>query len=205
MQPELPTPLEPQSDIPYPTDYLNQIAAPEKKPGINNRLLFILIGIAALIIGLFGFLMLSSSVPKTADLQSLAVKMPGLQEIASDAQKKLKSSNLRSVNSSLILYFTNTNRDLQKVLVSSNIKLNKEASDASITKMEETLENARISDLFDKTYADEMKDQLSRIDILINSAYKKTNSKSIRAFLETTSKDLESFYNQLSDFSSPSP
>lgn len=204
-----PTPPQPQqpqqqpTPNPYPVDYLDQISQPVKQPGVSNRLIFILIGIAVLVIGIVGFLMLSSN-PKTADLEAMATKLTGLQTIASDAQKNIKNSNLRSVNSSLVLYITNTNRDLEKVLERNNIKLNKKDTDESVTKMETTLEEARITDNFDKTYADEMKDQLSRINIYMNSAYEKTNDKADKTFLEAAAKDLDSFYTQLSDFSTPS-
>lgn len=204
-QPQYPAPLGPQPGDPnfYPTDYLNQIAPQPQQPGVNNRLLFIIIGIAVLVIGLFGFLMLASS-PKTADLQALGTKVIGLQEIAESAQENIKGSDLRSVNSSFVLYLSNTDRELQKVMTANGTKFDKKATDDTLTKMTETLEEARVSDLFDRTYADELRDQLTRIDILINSAYKKTSSKSAKTFLEAASKDLESFYAQLEDFSTKS-
>lgn len=210
MQPQLPTPLgastpPPQepSNNPYPVDYLNQIAAPVQPTGLSNKLLLLLIGAAILVIGIVGFIILSSGNSSTENMKLLSTKLHGLETIAGDAPKNLKNSSLRSVNSSLVLYLTNTNRDLDAILTRNKIKVNKKEAEASITKTTEALEEARLTDNFDKTYADEMKDQLRRVGVYMELVYNSTNNKADKAFLEKASDDLNVFYDELTDFGTP--
>ncbi|MEP6710323.1 MAG: hypothetical protein ABJA64_01240, partial [Candidatus Saccharibacteria bacterium] len=101
---------------PMPIDYLNEISSEPKKPGMNTKLfLSIIIGAVLLIVVLMLFIVTAG--PKTpASLQTLALRLQTTQKIAEDAQKNVKSSDLRSTNINLITYLTNTNRDIVEPL-----------------------------------------------------------------------------------------
>lgn len=187
-----------------PTNYLDQIAPPEKKPSLNNKFFFGLVGGGLLLIVIFGFFILSAGASPTKNLQRLAARLTNLEQVAEDSQGKIKDSKLRSINSSLLLYLKNTNRDMEAPLKADNIKLKKNDVDPTAAKLNETLENARLNATFDRTYASEMKHQLETTSIIMNSVYKTTNKKSIKAFLEPSAKDLASLYKQLAEYSASS-
>lgn len=205
MQPELPPPQQPmQPPDPVPVNYLDQIASPEKKPGLSNKLFFALVGGGLIMAALFAILIFNSGSNPTKDLQALAIKLNNLTRVVEESHEKIKDSKLRSINSSLSIYLTNTTRDIAEPLAAGNIKLKKEDVDPDAAVLDEALENARLNATFDRTYASEMRYQLETTSILMNRIYKSTNKKSIKAFLENSSKDLDSLYKQLEMYSASS-
>jgi hypothetical protein len=190
----------------YSIDYLNQIAPQAPKRGVKDQFFFWIIGGGLLLAAIVLIITLSSSGsgPKY-DMQVLAARMETLQKITSDTQKNLKSGALRSTNSNLTIFLTNANRDIAAPLAANGIDVKK--IDSSITAAEkgeeltQTLEDARLNAVLDRTYAREMTYQLQTIAVLEQSIYDATGSKTLKEYLEKTDADLQPLIKQLSDFS----
>jgi hypothetical protein len=190
---------------PYPIDYLNQIAPQAPKQGINNKLFFLLIGGGLLIAIIVGILALTSgSNGPTQKMRTLAARLTTLQSIAGDAQRNIKSGQLRTTNSTLNIFLTNANRDIIEPLSKNGVDIKK--IDKSIQtkengeKLKAELEDARLNATFDRTYAREMSFQLDTIAALMKDIYENSNSKSLKEFLEATDTNLQPIKKQLADF-----
>jgi len=185
-----------------PIDYLNQIAPEQKKPGVNTKLfLGIIVGAVVLVIIL---IIAIASSGKTDSLLTLALRLEATQKIADDAQKDLKSSSLRTSNSSLLVYLTNTNRNIAEPLAKNNIDIKKidkkiiaKESGAELTAV---LDDAKLNAVFDRTYAREMSYRLEKISVLMATSYKKAKSASVKTFLETSDKDLQLLKKEFAEF-----
>jgi len=189
----------------YSIDYLNEISAKPQKTGMGNKFFFLIVAggiFVALMVGLI--MLMSSGNGPTQKMQTLAARLITLQEIAKDSQKKIKSGELRSTNSNLSIFLTNTNRDIVEPLEKNGVKVSK--IDKTITAKEaneeliQRLEDARLNAIFDRTYAREMSYQLETTAALIKDIYGNTKSASLKTFLETTDSNLQPIKKQLGDF-----
>lgn len=189
----------------YPIDYLNQISPEVKKPAMQNRILYIVISAAVLLTLVIAvFALLGSGSGSSKSLSTLAARLQTLQSIASTSQQTIKSSQLRTINSSLSLFLTNTNRDILEPLTANKIKST--ALDKTVlakengAELKKTLEDARLNAVFDRTYAREMSYELDTVAALMKELYTDTKSQSLKAFLETTDTNLQPIKKQFSDF-----
>jgi Tfp pilus assembly protein PilV len=198
-------PAQPQ----YSIDYLNQIApAPQKKP-LGSRLFVVLIGGGALLILIIGALsLLGGGGGPTRDMQTFAARVQTLEKITASAQKNIKSNDLRSTNSNLNIFLTNTDHSMIDPLGKAGITVTKidktvtaaESGDALSAK----LEDARLNAVFDRTYSREMSYQLEALRTLMNTIYLSTKSKSMKSFLKTTNESLVPIKKQFDTFNSVS-
>ncbi len=137
-------------------------------------------------------------------IQRLAARLQTTATIASDAQSKLKSTELRSLNSTLSINLTNTNRDIVSQLAKQNLSL--KTLDKTIVASEDgsamtkRLEDARLNAIYDRTYAREMSYQLETIAALIDQIQASTSDKDLKAFLQTTTDNLQPTQKAFSDF-----
>ncbi|HMI09034.1 MAG TPA: hypothetical protein VK497_01380 [Candidatus Saccharimonadales bacterium] len=190
----------------YPIDYLNQIAPEQKKPLMNSKVLLVIVGIGAILAAVVGFLLLinSGGASDSQKLQTLSARMQTLEKISKSAERNIKSSTLRSTNSTLSLFLTNANRDIATPLKNNGIKTAN--LDKTIVKKEDgakvttTLENARLNAVYDRTYAREMSFQLDTVASLMKQIYTTTKSKSLKDFLLSTDTNLKPIRTQLADF-----
>jgi predicted outer membrane protein len=209
-QPQAPIPTPGPTPVPgqpyAPVDYLNQIAPQgPKKPlftfGIKQLVmiggaLVVLVIILAAIVG-------SITGGKKDPLEHLSARLTATQAVVSAAQPNLKSSELRSLNSNLNLYMTNTNRDITAPLTSAGINVKKLSksivTSESTTALSARLEDARLNAVYDRTYAREMTYQLGTLMTLMNQIYKSTSNAQLKTFLESAYTNLkptqESFAN----------
>lgn len=192
----------------YPIDYLNQIAPEQKKPGMNGKWVLILIGLGVVGVIFIAISFLSSAGGSTQKLQTLTARMQTLQKISVGAEKNIKSGSLRSTNSTLSLFLTNATRDIEKPLANNGVKI--KSLDKNIVKKEDgakvtaALEDARLNATYDRTYAREMGFQLETLHNLMQDIYSSTKSKSLKEFLDTTSKNITPIQKQLTDFNAAS-
>lgn len=192
----------------YPIDYLNQIAPEQKKPGLSGKWVLLLIGAGVVAVIFIAIFLLSSAGGSTQKLQTLAARMQTLQKISEGAEKNIKSGSLRSTNSTLSIFLTNANKDIETPLANNGIK--PKSLDKSIVKKEDgtkvsaTLEDARLNATFDRTYAREMGFQLDTLANLMKDIYTSTKSKSLKEFLVSTDTNLTPIRKQLTDFNSAS-
>lgn len=188
----------------YSIDYLNQIApqAPKKGLAPTHKWLFIGLG-AALLIAII-LITIGALGKSNSPTERLAARLKGTETIVDESQKSLKSSQLRSLNSSLELFLANTNRDIAEPLKNNGLdvaKLNPAIlAQEDGSKLKERLEDARLNAVFDRTYAREMAYQLETTLALMRQVYTTTNSKSLKEFLETSYNNLEPVQKQFADF-----
>lgn len=191
----------------YSIDYLNQIAPPAKKPGLDNRIFFFIIGGGLVLAAIVGMLTLfSGGSGPTEKMKLLAARMETLQKVADDSQKNIKSNKLRSTNSSLTVFLTNANHDIADPLAANNIdvkKLDKSITDDEKTKLEgmtKKLDDARLNAVFDRTYAREMSFELTTLESQMETIYKSTSSKKMKDFLSKTDENITPIIKQLNAF-----
>ena len=188
----------------YPIDYLNQIAPQQKKPVMNTKIVIALIAGGLLVAVIALFALNSGGAGPVQKMQTLAARLQTLQAVSSKAQKSIKSGDLRSINSNLTIYLTNTNRDIVGPLGKNGVDIKK--LDKSIVaaekgeKLSQTLENARLNATFDRTYTREMSYQLDTIAALMQDIYHSSNSKTLKDFLTTTDGNLQPIKKQLAGF-----
>lgn len=197
---------QPPNQQQYSIDYLNQIAPQQKKPGLNNRMFFFIIGgglALALIIGALTLFSSGSSGP-TQKMETLAARIKTLQTISDNAQVNIKSNSLRSTNSTLDILLTNAYRDIATPLTKNNIDIKN--LDKNITAAEngaaltQKLADAKLNAVFDRTYASEMNYQLNTVLVLMQDIYTRVNSKSMKDFITTTTTNLQPIEKELDSF-----
>jgi hypothetical protein len=190
-------PTEPYQNLaptatPLPTDYLNQIAPQvPKKPIFSFGLRqIIMIGVVLVVLVIILAIVINSVTGNSrSPLEHLSARLTTTQAVATSAQTNLKSSELRSLNSNLKLYLTNTNRDITAPLLLAGVnslKLDKKTVLAESTvAMSARLEDARLNGVFDSTYAREMTYQLGQTMTLMDQIYNSTGNTKLKTFLQT--------------------
>lgn len=198
-------PNQPQEQ--YPVDYLNQISSQSQKPGLGGNKFFLLLGgalVGVVIIAVVLLTLSSAGGGPKEKMQTLAARLITLQTITSDAQKIIKSGQLRTTNSNLTIFLANTNRDIVEPLAGVGIDVSK--LDEKIVAQESgeeliaNLEDARLNAVYDRTYAREMSYQLDTVSALIRDIYNSTNNASFKTFLENTDANLQPLREQFSEF-----
>lgn len=187
-----------------PVDYLDQIAPKKhasnslftKKPLIIGLILAVIIAII--------LMLLSANSGNSKSTSTLAARLKVTSEIAVDATKKIKSSKLDAINSDLKIYLTNTIRDITAILAKDNIKMSELSKELLAAEARPTiiadLEDARLNNIYDRTYSLKMYYQLKSISTLMTSLGKSTNSKSLKTFLDTSETNLAPIQKSLADF-----
>jgi hypothetical protein len=202
MQPE-----QNQNQQQYPVDYLNQISSQSQKPGLGNNKFFLLLGgilVGVVLIAIVLLMLSSGSGGAKEKMQTLAARLATLQTVTSDAQKVIKSNQLRTTNSNLTIFLTNANRDIAEPLAGVGVDVTK--LDAKVVAQEAgeeliaNLEDARLNAVYDRTYAREMSYQLDTVSVLIREIYNSTNNASFKTFLENTDANLQPLREQFSEF-----
>ena len=187
-----------------PDNYLDQISVKNsKKPNLlNSKLLIIsLISIIAVVAIIIVVNIFSSA---TSPDEQLAARLLSTQSILSDATSKTKNTKLRTSNSNLEIYLSNTIRNITPLLKKDSINissLSKKVTTAeSNTKILATLEDARLNAIYDRVYAREMSYKLDTILTLMQQIYDKSNSKTYKAFLQEARTNLKPIQTQFADF-----
>jgi len=189
-------------------DYLNQIA-PEapKKPLFTLNLRTIILGAVALIV----LIIIISSIAgafssaRKEPWQRLSARLSATATIVDSSSTKIKNSQLRSMNSDLKLYITNTQRDLETPLKALGINATKlpksvltsESSEA----MAARLEDGRLNAKYDSTYAREMSYQLATMLALLKQLYGSDIGPKTKESVKSWYNNLEPTYTAISEFS----
>lgn len=200
---------QPPSQPSYqPGDYLNQIAPqqPKRAPfrfGIKQA---IIIGIALIILVIILAIVVGALTGgKKVPLERLSVRLNNTQTVVTSAQTNLKSSTLRSLNSNLNIYLTNTKRDITPQLVAADINSSKIdrsiATSESVGALTARLEDARLNAVFDRTYAREMAYRLSNLLVLMNQIYMTADSTKLKSFIKSAYDNLKPTQEAFANFS----
>ena len=204
---EVMQPNDPYQAPQVPSDYLNQIAPPERVKTLNPIVLWGLIGGAlllaiAIIIGISSL----SKGPSASSLTAVAARLNNLAVISDDAEEYIQSSQLRTLNSNLNISLVNTNRDLATTLKSQkiNIKDKKNATVAAAANELETvqgrLEDARLNAVYDRTYAREMLYLLRTVNSDMERLYKASKSAGLKETLNTANDNFIPVIDGLNNF-----
>lgn len=192
-------PNYPQQTPPTPPpDYLNQISpqAPRRAPFHLGLKQVILLGIA-LVVVMIALVTLINSIASSgrAPLEHLSVQLTATEVVATAAQTNLKSSKLRSLNSNLKIYLTNTNRDAVAPLLAAGIDVKKPSksivAQESTTALTAALEDARLNGVYDRTYAREMAFRLGNHLTLMQQALASARGATLKVFLQSSYDNLK--------------
>lgn len=188
----------------HSTTYLDQIASKPARSSagkLNFKTVGIIGGGLVLLVIIISVIAGTISANRQAPVQHLTARLATLEVIATDAQSNLKSSQLRSLNSSLRLFLTNTNRDIVAPLAAIGIDPKK--LPASITQAESPegvatrLDDARLNGTFDATYTREMEYLLSVTVTLAGQVASTTSRTDLKSLLATTQDSLRSIQESL--------
>ena len=185
-------PNDQQPTQPLGSNYLDSISTAQPVKTVNPLLLWgLIIGVLALVI--FVVIGVSSTAGGTpsASLTSVASTLSNLQTVSESGQKNIQSGELRSLNSSLTLTLTNTNRDLAGILKTQKISLKDTKNNKSLIAVKKDfdalnvrLEDARLNAVYDRTYAREITYSLKTLHANMGQLYTSTNSKSLKSTLD---------------------
>lgn len=194
VQPPVQPPFQPSAG--YSADYLNQIAPVTATKQRFSKIQMIIGGVlGALVIIVIGLSLFLNLTRTPSSNQTLAARLLTTETIVGTAQPILKSTELRTLNSNLKIFLTDTNRGIAEPLLKVKVDVSK--LDKTIVASESgeeliaTLDDARLNAVYDKTYAREMAYRLQKIMTLMEKIYKTTGSASYKEFLENAYKNLE--------------
>jgi len=189
-----------------PVDYLNQISPQQQKTPFRLTLRMVIIGAVGLVILVIIFSIIIGAVnnSRKTPWEQLSAKLSTTSTVVANSTTLIKNSQLRSLNSDLKIYLTNTTRDLETPLKRLDIDAKK--LPASVIEKEQTtgitdrLENARLNAKYDSTYAREMSYQLATILSLYQQLYNATTKEDTKTFLKTSYDNLLPTQKALSEF-----
>jgi len=201
-------------------DYLNQISAdsrPVKAKSdffIPKKLLFFLIGAVVLALAI---IIIGSNVssPKNKEYELVSTinyRSGNLIEIISTYNKKIKSSELRSMTSSLSSVLTATQSSLNTIITNEFADTEKEnkTTDESVEESEETymnniidtyLEPARLNGYLDRVYVSQLTYEISILMSLESKCEETTSKTSLKEALASSYSNLESLETQFENYS----
>jgi hypothetical protein len=198
--------MDPNQQPPtYSVDYLNQIAptAPKKSPFSRMQIIIGVI-VAIFVVLIITLIVIVAINGNDNPTERLAAKLATTEKIVTDAQNKLKSTELRTLNSNLKIYLANTNRDIVEPLRDVNVVVTNLdpaiVTSESGTDITDRLADASLNALYDRTYAREISYQLEIIVALMQKIYGSTSSKSLKSFLESATTNLTPTQKSFSDF-----
>ncbi len=185
-------------------EYLNQIAPQAPKRARFSKLQLMIFGGTLLIIIIIIASLISLSSGSVSSPEQLAARLASTETIVTAAQSKLKSTELRTLNSNLKIYLTNTNRDIAAPFMAIGVDVAhldpvviKSEAGADVTAR---LEDARLNAVYDRTYAREMSYRLDTIVSLMQKIYKSTGNSQVKAFLDSAFTNLQPTQKQFSDY-----
>ena len=188
-------------------DYLNRIAAPQKRRfSLDNRQILIIGGI--LIIAMIGVLLLaifrSSGPNMTTQAQHLVARTNALIEVTKKSQKSIKSRDLSVLNSGLTIQLTGAQTSLVEIFTNARINVNKIEKEIlaveSNQKILDKFNDADLNSVFDRVYSREMSYELQNILITIKKFYNSTTDTKAKEQLESIYNTLEPLQKQLTEF-----
>lgn len=209
-QPQEPTGFDNANNESYSIDYLNKLAGtstPTKTVAPANQKM-VLIGVGIFLALSLSVLLLVFANQKgptnTSTERALYTTIFNNSEIADEASKEIKSSQLSSLNSAYYGQLINDMTAMSQPLAKRGIdakELGKAAKKAAA--FEETLqklEDARLNAVYDKTYAAELDYQLRSIIMLMDKIQKFSSNKAMVDFVKKGKSNYTTIQNGLEDY-----
>ncbi|MBR5621533.1 hypothetical protein IKW75_03595 [Candidatus Saccharibacteria bacterium] len=207
-------------------EYLEQIAIDTKRAKTSNskmrifgldvspKLLIFLVGaiVASVLIIIIGSIASSNNTHSERDLvDRIYLRSNNLSSVISNFNKRVKSSELRSMGTSLNAVLTETSYSISAVLkndfgVGNPSTPNKESIATEETNrtgiLSDDLETGRLKGQLDRVYASDFAYEIAMLLSLESEASAKTNKESLKSALATSSSNLEKLYEQFNSFDS---
>jgi predicted lipid-binding transport protein (Tim44 family) len=181
----------------YDPNYLDSIAPPPPAPkffsGSFGKIFFGLLGLLFVAVSI---MVAFSGKDPSADLQQVAVRLENFSKTAKTVQKSLASNNLSDTNTEFQIWLTGNQATAEKMLKDGGINKAKYsktmvASEAKITaNLDAKFENERLNARLDRSYANTMAAETTKIINLLNSITKKNKSGKVHDFAQNASKNL---------------
>mgnify|MGYP006200696097 FL=1 len=177
-------------------------------PSIKLMVAVIIAGLLAVV--LFAFMLLNAQPSVNDEARQLHLRLSTLQTIAEDQQKELRSNDLRAINSSYILFLTDSLESIEVPLQNLGVNMKKTdkktaAKEAAYEeKLAREFEDDRLNAVLDRTYPRDMAYELSVVKSMMKAIYSKTSSKSTKEFLEKADANLSPIAKRFTDFSNTS-
>lgn len=191
----------------YSIDYLNQLSGEGKNSEQFNPKIVIggIIGFIVLAAAMMFLIFSSSGGPAGPGPEVTLYKtIVGTAEITDDSKKKLHSSDLVSINSSIDILLLNSITGMIKPLSKSGIDADKLESEAQ--KEEEfaepmkKLEDARLNAVYDRAYLRIIDFRIDSILLLVEKVNKTSGNSDLKKYLSKTKSDLEVIDKALEEF-----
>lgn len=197
----------PQPAQTYAVDYLDQIAPPPpKQQFLSGGFGKAVIGLGVLFVLAVSVIVAMSGTKRTADLETVAIRLDNMQLVAKNTQKNLKNGKLLAANSNYQIWIANADRDAYSLLAQAEVKktdmdkkmIAKEKADskALTTKFEDAKLNANL----DRVYAREMAYQAQILITSYNKMSKTSEAKAIREYAKNATKNLTPIQKSFSEF-----
>lgn len=192
-----------------PLDYLNQISTTPQKSsfmglGLNIKTVLLLGGILVALTLILVVVVNTAGGSTKQSWQKLSARLDATSSIVDKASPQIKNSQLRSINSELKLYLSNTRRDLDVRLAALSVEKSKIATSVksaeSLDVVSKRLEDGRLNARYDATYSREMSYQLSTILTLYRQLLSSSDGAN-RSFLQTSYDNLAPIQQSIEDFS----
>ena len=157
-------------------------------------------GLLVIIVAFF-LISMTSSGGISPQLQRLSARLLTLQEMIKQSKESVSDRDLSKLNSDLSIMTTGSIARLAAPMKAAGMEkvgddIKKAEADTATLK---TLEDAKLTGVFDRTYARIIKLKIDTITALMNEIYTKTKTASLREALLTTYKDFTSIRKQLDD------
>lgn len=197
--------------------YLDQISTPtslKKTKNSNGSFLkqvFIALGIAVglfALIAIFGGIISANRVSEKDSAIALKLRSDNIQTVITEYNASIKSSDLRSTNTSLSGILSDVSSTLETYITSTlSVKqkeytkkvVDKEAS--ALEELKNELFEAKINGLLDRTFARKMIYETQNLINYENTLKKATRNESLKSYLSSSANSLMVLHDTFSDFS----
>jgi hypothetical protein len=197
--------------------YLDQISTPTslKKTKNSNgsflKQIFIALGIAVglfALIAIFGGIISANRISEKDSAIALKLRSDNIQTVITDYNTSIKSSDLRSTNTSLSGILSDVSSTLETYITSTLSVKQKEYTKKVVDKETSALEElknelfeAKINGLLDRTFARKMIYETQNLINYENTLKKATRNESLKSYLSSSANSLMVLHDTFSDFS----
>lgn len=207
--------MEPTNYSPIPTgiEYLNQIAPPPPPPRSNRaKVIAGIIGLAGLLIVSIILISASQAGDKGPTPLKLAARLQMMKSVTDSVEKKLRTSEMQDLNSSLKSILLTANQEIATPLLAYEVDANKQSKEiAALDPSDELiakLNDASLNTQLDDTYAREMYFLIEDTIIMMDQLYKQVKVDSMLEYIEDIYENLNNIkkrFESLTAVSSPTP
>lgn len=191
-------PNDPYQTTPSGIDYLNQIAPPsqpQRQSFGKPKLILIVFGVIGLMI-ISSIVVLATNKKDTGPTPlKLVSRLQKLQSISDDYHRKIRSSAIQDINSSLRAVLTTANQAINTPLQSYEITVSKQKKEIAALdpadKLRTKLDDAYLNYRLESVYVREVGFQIEETLIMMKNLKKQTKFKSMREYLEKTIVDFD--------------